>query len=425
MHNAYPTESIERQIILNPKDFNVDGSFPFYFEKLIVAQNEKYFLGTSLTNGSLLNFNSTIENELSSFFQKKMPPSSEKLPLIIKVNRIMVSTISDYSSVDLSLTFYTRENNSFVEILQTSAYTNRQWAEVLNKFERQNGKNILAAFKICFLDLQSRYERGSLRNRFVSIDNLTVVAPFDETSFPILSPDRKPRKGVFYNFSDFIDLNSDSTIHFFEMENNSKFSDLKYIFRQPVSSKIWGGFDGEKYFFRITDRFFKLEIIDGKLFFILNDADRRSLLFSDRVSIGLPNRELTVIGRTGREFVYRARLDWYSGQAIQEDLEVFILNNTTRRLAGIDVYLDGKKIARLENDEYFKIDYVPPRGLTWLEIRLDGYSDRYLFDPMRKESFFIRQTKKGVKIAASFPISDEVKGYILDGKTEIDIGPFR
>jgi hypothetical protein len=391
---------------------------------LIVAQNEKYFLG-KMVNGHFLTFNNTIENELSSFFQKKMPPSSEKLPLIIKVNRITVLAGFDDSRVDVSLTFYTKSNNNYIEILQTASYKVRLWSEMLHSFDRQNGQTILAAFEECFLDLQNRYERGSVRNRFVSIDDLTVVAPFDETSFPIFSPNRKPIKGVFYNFSDFIDLNSDSTIHFFKIQNNSKLSDLRYAFSEPIASEIWGGFDGENYFFRIADRFFKLEIIDGKLFLVFNDADRRDLFFNKGVTLGFPGRTLTVIGEKRRELIYKARIDSYSGRFIQEDLEIFILNTSRKKFGGIDVYLDGKKVGQLGNDEYFKIDYVPPRGLTWLEIRRDNHFERYLFNPMLKSNFFIRQTKKGVKIVDLFPLSDHVNGYILDRKTKIDIGPFR
>jgi hypothetical protein len=422
IQEVYSNELIERKIILNPKDFNLDSSFPFYFERLINAQNEKFVLGRK-SNDQLLVFNNTIENEFSSFFQQKLPFSNDKLPLIIKVNRITVVAGFDNSSVDLSLTFYSRVNNSYVEILQTSAYMLLAWRELFNSFERKNGENILNSFEKCFLDLQNRFQRGSLRNRPVAMDELSIPAPFDETTFPILSPTQKPSKGVFHNFSDFIDLNADTSVHFFQVENNTNLSDFKFAFSQPIASEIWGGFDGENYFIRFMDRFFKLEVIDGKLFMIFNDADRRSLFINvnDGLTMGGLTNPLTVSGRDGKELVYRVRIDWYAGRIVRDNLEIFILNNTKRRLGAIEVYFDEKKVTRLDKDEYFKIDYVPPRGLTKLGIRIGEHTDQYLFNPMYESFFFIRKTKKGVKILKILTPADEIKAYLLYGKREIKV----
>lgn len=420
IQEVYSNDVVKRYVVLNGKDFDLDSSFPFYFERLINVQNEKFVLGKSI-NDNLLVFNNTIEDEFSAFFQQKLTFSNDKLPLIIRLNRITVGAGFDNSSVDLSLTFYSRVNNSYVEILQTSAYTLLAWRELFNSFERKNGENILNSFEKCFLDLQNRFQRGSLRNRPVAIDELSIPAPFDETTFPVLSSTQKPRKGVFHNFSDFIDLNFDTSVYFVQTENNTKLSDLKFVFSQPIASEIWGGFDGENYFIRLMDRFFRLEIIDGNLFMIFNDADRRSLLFNEGLTIGGPRHPLTVVGRDGKEFVYRSRIDWYSGRFVRDNLEIYIVNDTKKRFGAIDVYFDEKKITRLDTDEYFKFDYIPPRGLTKLEIRFGEHTDQYLFNPMYELFFFIRQTKKGIKILESFTPSEDIMPYIFDGKREVKV----
>jgi hypothetical protein len=78
---AYPNEIFERKVVLNEKDFDLNDDFPFYFEKLINAQNEKYYLGKDLTSGNYT-FNNVIENELSDFLKRKCPPKEKRSHLL-------------------------------------------------------------------------------------------------------------------------------------------------------------------------------------------------------------------------------------------------------------------------------------------------------------------------------------------------------
>jgi hypothetical protein len=353
-----------------------------------------------------------------------MPSKGKKEPLIIKINRITQSGFSPNSSVDLSITFYTKSNNSYIEVLQTASFTYIRWNSFFGNEERKRGEVILNAFKKCFLDLQNRFESGSLRSRVVSMDELSIIAPFDEKTFPILASKAKPEKGLFHNFSDFIDLNADTSIYFYLEKNNSKKSDLKYVFAQPISPDIWGGFDGENYFIRLADRFFKLEMLEGKLFMILNHADTRSLEVDHGISIGRAGYTLSVMERTKKSLVYKARIDWYSGRFIRENLEMILMNSSNKKWGDLTFYKDGEKLGILKKDEFFRIEYIPPAGMALLEMRSNGFSEKIWFNPLIESMIRVRQNQNGIRIIDRILISENDKLLYLESKKEVQIEKF-
>ncbi|WP_224996765.1 hypothetical protein [Cesiribacter sp. SM1] len=200
------------EYLLGLDKVNVDLSkqpVPINLVELIDARPQKENIGwvqRSILNKKVhANFENSFEIELSDFINKSTSNASEALPLIIKINSLVIweKTLanSEYAYVKLDLDFYAKvKEEDYRHLYRSVAMMNSSGMEVTSHHD----DNIAAAFQQCFNELTLLDVQALL----VTTKSEPYEKVFSERSkeivpeYPIFSAE--PVKGVYQSFNEFI-----------------------------------------------------------------------------------------------------------------------------------------------------------------------------------------------------------------------------
>lgn len=189
------------QVQLTASDYEKD----FFIADVIDARPEKQCLGfvhTGLVNNRKPVYSQRpLDDELFVFFAKTFQKEAGKAAIVVRVNHLfiyeMIYNDREYAFAELNLSFLKKENNHFIEMLETGTTVEKTGMDVT----RHHPVNIANAIAACFKEFNEKRKTGNLLNRVVATSEMKTY-PLSGRDYPVFHA-RPAGKGIYKTFNDF------------------------------------------------------------------------------------------------------------------------------------------------------------------------------------------------------------------------------
>jgi hypothetical protein len=237
----------------------------FIVDSVIDARNQDGCIGFVLKGSGSKQTAAYFERpfcaELQDLFSRSLPEEDNNVPLIIRINKLLLSEYklgySAFNIVEINISFIIFRDEKYYEIFQ--GFTSTDDAGLSNSGSSVH--NITEAISCCFNDFISHYRKGILEYKQIDETNLATNA-LDHQTFKIEQV-KDTLRGIFYSFSDFLNYQVDTT-NPFTLEyipgkgNLPGTTEASWLQNNSKIENVWGFSDGHLFYIRLNDHYYPL-----------------------------------------------------------------------------------------------------------------------------------------------------------------------
>jgi hypothetical protein len=235
----------------------------FYIDSVIDGSNQNGCIGFVLRGIDLRQtpayFEQPFCNELLDFFSTNIPKHNGDRPLIICINKLLVSEyeVSEIfiNVVEINISFLISRDGHYFEIFRGGANSDREGMGTGSK-----ERNIALTLFYIFDDFIFRSTQATLYEKEIVLNNPAGgIAP---ESFKIEQV-KDTIKGIFYSLYDFLEYNIDTLARFRidyipPTEKRPEGANPKWIHDNSSIADIWGFSDGHRFYMRVNNEYYPL-----------------------------------------------------------------------------------------------------------------------------------------------------------------------
>ena len=285
---------------------------------------------------------------------------SNKKPLILKINKLYISNVrrgNNYFTVtEMNISFYTKENNQCFEYLTSGNYIIRNG---------KKNKNITYLTKYTIDDFTKKYNEHKITPLDTPADSI-YINTLDRTEYNIYKI-TKFNKGIYWTFDDFKNNIIDSITKFkcVVTYNNDQTSLIAYLRLKNSDKKkqaMWGFSDGDNLFYRIGNKFYRIEKRDRNFILTYYPPSYGSATQSNVLLFGLAGGLITYAIEAGTTKNIEYYLDFTSQRfKLNRDLSnrkveannIFYLSSFAKAKKPVDLIFNNKTICSLSPSNYY------------------------------------------------------------------------
>jgi len=412
-------------ISFSNQPFNLDGSFPYHVEEVFLGQQETQVLGFISEGHVPIQFESSITAELKAFFQSQFPVEKEKMPIIVRVNRLSVLAFENVLRTNVSLSFFVRQDNKIVLLHNVSALRTSN-ISIFEKSTKTFSRNLMLTFQSCFQELSDRYKKKTLVQREVSEIELKRIQ-IDALNFPILD-NHSPVKGVFYSYGEFMDYLIDTTAVFKMIQHMPSDSLIKKAkFKNLKKKSVWGVCDGTHYYVRNKKNFHRMTYNPKKKHFEIcfrtkdlsdSGGDFATAFFFGFAGLGIKKMLESL---SSEDIILPLDLPTgmvYSLPKLKKEVIIECIGKGES--VAISIENSDGKICDLKKGEFFRYRPSSLDGIVRILLKSAAFEREIIFDPMNEQRILIEH--KPHKIAVEFaPFVDPyaLQTHLRKNRTEV------
>ena len=346
----------------------VVDELPYYIYDVVVAQQEKHLWGFENEGARILVVDS-ISTELRGFLAAFIPSNEQKQALIVKVNKILIMPWGGQNTVELSLSFISKNKNGYEHLLTTSSLKS------FSMFRSCNGTFCFESFLVkaleeCLNTLGNQTKENKLQHYPVSPEDLIKVN-MNRSAWPVLT-NKAGKIGWYRTYDDFLYQRVDTSINL-KVNRFFYFNSLQVRGVLPSRIKHWGYTDGKFDYFREADVLFKLAF----------DSVDSVFYYDEFITFALD-------ALTGRNYGRR-----------DTRYDLIIETGTSLGTDSICIEYYGKTIACLKNSEYVRMAIQPEHGVAKFTFSTSKHSRTMYYSPLWSNIISL-ETNKGYVLYKSW-----------------------
>lgn len=400
------SNSNEERLIIKLGQSKIDiKNFPFYIEDVSVAQKEQEFLGFDDVARNPISFGATIQEELKTYLSHQFPKGENKIPLMVRVNRLSVASNEITCLVSLSLSFFVKQGNEINFIGHGTSFSSSN-SKMLVTRPKQVESILIKAFELCFKNIGHKHEQKMKDYLRKDLDYNKPITT-DAQNFPILVKPESP--GVYRSYSDFINGRIDTTVHFrmFQiMPSDTLIKKAK--FEKRKQRHVWAVYDGTNYYHKYKNNFHRLSYNpkhqNFNLSFFSKDLGPSSHDATIAFFFGLTGLGVSKLIISVTNTIITLQMDIPTGMLYfkpntQNSIIIECVGKDENEKICFET-ADGRNIC-LKSGEFFRSRYDMNDGIIRLKLNSSKHSREIAFDPLTTQRILIESRTD--KIAREFP----------------------
>ena len=374
----------EHRINLYDQQLDI-ANFDFYVERVLDARADQYCIGMvqkGLTNIKVPAFlGNGVAEELLALFSVSFKNTSDKKPLIVKVNELKIYEVTytsrEYAFAEVNVSFLQKEGDHYVELFEIGHLVEKSALDVTASHD----DNISNALAVCFTQFRDQYQKGKIWSK--PMDPAALTLHTLNHAYPIQAAEQYP-KGVFKTFADFRNNDPDTEVAFsVEYDQKRKKEQVEAI---PIwkdktfeDQHIWGFSDGKNLFIQVDRSFYLLEKEERTFIVHAPSEAKGNAAVVGGILGGLVGALLfdALDASKGKEMRYK--LDFTTGAIAAyeepnykriEARSVLYLSSFEKEGTQISVFANGQQLCQLTPGTYYILRTKPSQATV--EVCLDA-----------------------------------------------------